>query len=111
MPHMPCMHVDVATLASEQAVAQAPQLLTSVTVLVSQPLVTIRSQSEKPVVQPAIAHMLMTQAAVAFGRLQLPQPPPEQAPCTHVCPVGQALPQAPQLFASVATSVSQPSWR
>jgi hypothetical protein len=85
--HVPFVHAGVA-LASEQARPQAPQWLTALRVLVSQPLATFMSQSPKPVAQ-AIEQRPAVHAAVPLAALH-------------------ALPHAPQWAVVVERLVSHP---
>jgi len=85
-PHAP----PEQTWPAEHAVPQAPQLVLSVAVCTSQPLVGSRSQSAKPEAQAATAQLPPVQVALAWGSTQ-------------------ARPQAPQLSSLVRRLVSQPS--
>ena len=67
----------------------APQLAGLVSVLVSQPFAVLPSQFPKPELQAVIAHALLVQAGVAFGKLQV-------------------VPQAPQFVTLLVVFVSQP---
>jgi hypothetical protein len=67
-----------------------PQFCALVAVLVSQPLDTERSQSEKPLLQDPMAHVVPTHAGVPFG-------------------VEHTLPHAPQASGLFVSVVSQPS--
>jgi hypothetical protein len=88
-PQAPPLQVVVAFARVGQTLPQAPQLLTSVLVFVSQPFVAFPSQSAKGAMQtkPQVPPL---QVVVAFAR------------------VGQTVPQAPQLVTSVFVFVSQP---
>ena len=85
--HAPLVHAGVA-LGSEHARPHAPQWLTALRVLVSQPLATFMSQSPKPAAQ-VMAQRPAVQAAVPLAVLH-------------------ALPHAPQWLALVLRLVSQP---
>lgn len=97
LPHPDAQDATVQALLAQPSLAwgrlqtapQAPQLLTSVRVSISQPVSTFPSQSARPVLH-AILHWPATQLAV---------PPVE----LHTCP------QLPQLFTSPIKSTSQPS--
>lgn len=89
MPHTPAVQAGDA-FAGAQGVLQAPQCARSDTVLVSQPVEAMASQSAHPLLQ--------------LATVQTPAEQPE-APFTTT----QALPHAPQLAGSVAVAISQPS--
>jgi hypothetical protein len=119
------------------ALAQLPQLFGSVVVLTSQPVEAILSQSALPSVHTAMAQLDPLQKDVAWARLhRLPQPPQllwsfvrfthclpasaapaqtvgvppghTQAPPWQIAPLGQWLPQLPQLLRSVDKSAQTP---
>jgi hypothetical protein len=87
MPHCPATQLGVPPVA-EQMFPQVPQLLTSVPVWVSQPLVISASQLLYPAAQ-VMLHVELEQAGVPWLLLQ-------------------AAPQIPQLVAEVLVSISQP---
>src|SRR5579883_1169597 len=83
--------VALVTWLVEQTLPQPPQLLLSVLVFTSQPLVCLLlSQSAKP-------------------GLQAPLHPPEEQVGVMMLLFEQSVPQAPQLFGSVVRLTSQPS--
>ena len=125
-------------MGAAQALPHAPQLAVSVLVLVSHPLVAVRSQSAKPLAHAPTTHAPEAQACVAtlasaqtrphdpqlFGsklvEVQLPEhevsPAPHvavQAPAVHTRPAPHAVGalavlHAPQLFESLAVLTSHP---
>lgn len=88
-PQTPAAQVAVPPLGAAHARPHAPQLLTVVLVLVSQPLATIASQSPKPALQVS-RHAPLVHAAA------------------WLAPAVQARPHAPQLARAVLMLVSQP---
>jgi hypothetical protein len=78
-------------LFAEHGSPHAEQFLAFVCVFVSQPFVSLPSQSPKPVSQVATTHLPFVQAAVAWARV-------------HGCAL-----HAPQLSGSELVFVSQPS--
>jgi hypothetical protein len=88
--HTLLTHVSLA-FARLHTVPHAPQFARLVVRSVSQPLAELPSQSPLPVLQVAIPHTPFTQFGV---------PPVD----------GQTCPHAPQLFTSVLSAVSQPSF-
>lgn len=130
--HFPPVHIGIPLFA-EQAFPQAPQLLRSFWILVSQVAVRYPLQLAKPALQVPTVHWPPKQMPVPFGTggqtfPQAPQlftslPRLVQVPLQAVCPAGQvvwhapfehcmppghALPHAPQLLESVCRFVSQP---
>jgi len=89
---VPPVQAAVPLLMAPQAKPQVPQLLGSVAVLVSQPLAALPSQLAKPALQLATWQEPAMQAAVPLG-------------------AEQAVPQAPQLFASVCSFTQTPLHR
>lgn len=129
--HAPDTHAGTP-LATEQVVPQAPQLVTVVAVLTSQPSAATPLQSAKPGVH-AKPHTPAPHVRAALGtdgharphamqlsgsvlRLtQLPEQSVSPAPQVttqvreeHTCPEGQIVPQAPQLLLSLARSRHTP---
>jgi hypothetical protein len=88
----PAAQVRVDMLLFEHALAQVPQLSALVVRLISQPSFTVLLQFAKPVLQAAMSQLLLTQAGVPFGVVQL-------------------LPHVPQLETLLARIDSQPSFR
>jgi len=80
---------EAVPLAALQTVPQAPQLLTLLVRLVSQPLAAIPSQLPHPALQEAMPHVPPEQDAVPLGAVQ-------------------TWPQEPQLLTSVFRFLSQP---
>jgi hypothetical protein len=129
--HVLPTQVTLVTLVVEHGVLQAPQCITSLVVLISQPSVSLLLlQSAKPATQlPLQALAAQVTVAMLFGEQALVQPPQWlgslvvsiqtllqlvpvahwHEPVTHTMPVGQAWPQVPQLALSVWVSTSQPS--
>jgi hypothetical protein len=87
--HLPELHAGVTTWLPEQVRPQAPQLLGSEKVLVSQPFAGLLSQSVHPLTQPPTLQTPPTQAGVVFD----------------VPPLEQIFPHAPQLLRSLWRSV------
>jgi hypothetical protein len=90
MAQLDALQVAVA-LAKEHVLVQLPQCLTSLVVLISQPVEATVSQSAKPALHDEIAQTEPLQAGVEFGRLQaLAQPPQLLASLvvlTHLVPL------------------------
>jgi hypothetical protein len=86
--HVPAAHAG-APLGVEHTLPHAPQLDAFVCVLTSQPLAGFRSQSAKPALQLATAHIPAAHAGVPFA-------------------IAQVLPHEPQLAAFVCVFTSQP---
>jgi hypothetical protein len=93
-PHAPLVQVAVALAGAGHALLHAPQWLGVERVSTSQPSAGLLLQSPKPVLQAE------------------PQAPPVQV-AVALARTGQALPQRPQWFVSVAGRTSQPlpAWR
>ena len=130
--HAPAVHAAVAPGLAGHATPHAPQWLTLLVRLTSQPLAGLRSQSAKPGPQTK-AHEPAAQTAVALAPaeheaphepqfegslLVLTHPPPQSesgaaqvathAPAAHTRPAAQARPQTPQLALSLRLRTSQP---
>ncbi len=88
-PQTPPTQVAVAPAGTEQTCPHAPQLLTSLSVCVSQPLTLSLSQSVYPGSQELTTQMFAVQWGTAWGSVQ-------------------ACPQLPQLDGSVAVWISHP---
>lgn len=72
---LPVVH-DAAALGREHTIPHAPQWLVLLLVLVSQPLLSVPSQSPKPALHVPIEHTLAAHAGAALLRVHAtPQPP------------------------------------
>src|SRR4051812_3953169 len=67
MPHVPPRQIGVALATLPQGMPQPPQLARSLTMLVSQPLPGLLSQSANPLAQLAMMQTPLAQAAPALG--------------------------------------------
>jgi hypothetical protein len=88
-PQAPAAQVAVALAGAEHALPQRPQCVVLARVSTSQPLVAMPSQLSKPALQVS-PHVPAAHAGEALA------------------PVGQRVPQAPQLLVSVGSGASQP---
>src|SRR4051812_6288915 len=88
-----------------QVTPQPPQFLASALTSLSQPFALLLSQLAKPGRHESSMHRLFTQMDFALGMLHCGH---VQLPSAQMSPMGHALPQAPQLFASPASGLSQP---
>jgi hypothetical protein len=76
MAHDPLLHAGTE-LGGAQFIPQPPQFEVEVVVLISQPFDAMWSQSAKPELQLAIAHVPPLQVGVAFGVVQTMLQPPQ----------------------------------
>ena len=112
MAHAPATHLAVAWLI-EQALPQLPQLLTLLSVWISQPSMLTPLQSAKPGLHLAMAQARITHVGVPLSTMQvLPHCPQllrsmsgfEQAALQQFQPPWQMLPQPPQFWKSLVVS-------